>query len=441
MKFYDNDINFLVADAIVNCRELNFEGVCSLSCRTNPSSIDANGVIIPPKTIVEVLRAPRNPKNSIIELISAAYNVSVTNSYEIYRQWLENIKESSPVAGSACYVISGVGVISISLDGTISFKVERKLISELNFLHETLETAQIKSVATETTKEEKVGEQQQDIVVDSFVSNQIVEDSPVVLIVENEKIDEVENLDNKESENEDIASDSTEQVVEKTEDSVVESEMPNVEGAQESAAYHTQQIQSDEPKKSDSDDTKDFYPKGIIQFWRRLSIMFASLFLLALSLVVVFVFRRPDKAIIKEVKIDRVVYEREKIVDTIALVNNQVEKIQPDSLAAIRIESLTQGDSTISSGMTNQNTESIAGNFWVVGGVLKSITNSERMMKDYVEAGFTSQMRFVESRGSYFVTVGEFDTAQKAQDFLNSNSPIYDDIDLMFWIFENKEEL
>ncbi|MFI3314518.1 MAG: SPOR domain-containing protein [Rikenellaceae bacterium] len=134
MKFYNSDINALVAEAIINCKELSLGHIGTLSCRIVGAIENSDGTITPPKNIIELKKDVQNPQNNIIDLISAAYSINKEEAKEVSETWLKNLSKTDE-DGVTRYTIFGVGEFIVSNHNSVVFKCDNKLINDLNFLN------------------------------------------------------------------------------------------------------------------------------------------------------------------------------------------------------------------------------------------------------------------------------------------------------------------
>lgn len=148
MKFYNEDINRIAINALIDCGEIAFTNIGALRCKLLPSTIK-EGSITPPRQVVEFHCAARAEANSLTQLIAWSYSISLEEAETAYNSWLTNIRTET--SNGIIYTIDGLGTICTSMNNSTIFTTDREFTLQLNPL--TQEFSQEPTAAQEVSYE------------------------------------------------------------------------------------------------------------------------------------------------------------------------------------------------------------------------------------------------------------------------------------------------
>ncbi|MEG1649099.1 MAG: SPOR domain-containing protein [Rikenellaceae bacterium] len=250
MKFYNNDINIIAINALIDCGELELTNIGALRCRLLPATIK-NGAITPPRQIIEFHSTAHVGANSLTQIIAWSYNVPVAEAETAYDTWLANIKAET--SSFAIYSIAGLGTIQISENGTSIFIADTEFLAQLNPLSQkpsdTIQESAIHHIKEMIEKEKRLEGKEE------------IEENR-----EAEKKSEKENKEKEESKHE------------------------------------------EENESQDKCDNINIDNTSIVDnnYWRNIAIIFISLFIIASALSFYLYIKKPTE-VIREIKIEKII--------------------------------------------------------------------------------------------------------------------------------------
>jgi len=124
-----NDINDLIFGVLAQYGSVSLPSVGALRSVRVPASFTAEGMIDPPRRMVEFSNEIGDDE-SLPELMAERYSISLAAATERYDRWLASV--SARITDGVRYTIDGVGTLNLFAEGSAIFSMDSNLRMLLN---------------------------------------------------------------------------------------------------------------------------------------------------------------------------------------------------------------------------------------------------------------------------------------------------------------------